>query len=97
MVKACCSHYLDANGERQEMNDAKNEELDGIIDRYADAALRTIAIAYKDIQEGECGENHDEPEEAEVKDIEKSGLTLVAIVGIMDIIRQEVPEAVRKC
>ena len=79
------------------MNDAKNEELDGVIDRYADAALRTIAIAYKDIQEGECGEKHDEPEEAEVKDIEKSGLTLVAIVGIMDIIRQEVPEAVRKC
>ena len=97
MVKACCSHYLDANGERQEMNDAKNEELDGIIDRYAEGALRTIAIAYKDLQENECGEKHDEPEEAEVKDVEKSGLTLVAIVGIMDIIRQEVPEAVRKC
>ena len=97
MVKACCSHYLDAEGVRQELNDAKNEELDGVIDRYAENALRTIAVAYKDISEGECGEKHDEPNDAEIKDIEKSGLTLVAIVGIMDIIRPEVPDAVEKC
>ncbi len=29
--------------------------------------------------------------------IEKTGFILVAIVGIKDIIRQEVPEAVAKC
>ena len=35
----------------------------------------------------ENGENHDEPEGPGVKDIEKSGLTLISIFGIMDIIR----------
>ena len=49
MVKGCCSHYLDENGERQELNDAKNNEIDDYIDRYASDALRTIAIAYKDL------------------------------------------------
>lgn len=29
--------------------------------------------------------------------IEKTGFTLVAIVGIKDIIRKEVPDAVAKC
>ena len=55
MVKGCCSHYLDENGERQELNDAKNNEIDDYIDRYASDALRTIAIAYKDLEEGEKG------------------------------------------
>ena len=87
IVKACCSHYLDENGDRQDFNDAKQEEMDGVIHKYAEDALRTIVIAYKDLQEGECGEKHDEPEAADVKDIEKSGLTLIAIIGIMDIVR----------
>lgn len=29
--------------------------------------------------------------------IEKTGFTLISIVGIKDIIRKEVPEAVAKC
>ena len=95
IVKACCSHYLDADGNRQEMTDAKDNELEGIITTYAEDALRTIVIAYKDISAGECGEKHDEPEDEEIKDIEKSGLTLITILGIMDIVRQEVPESVR--
>ena len=95
IVKACCSHYLDENGNRQEMTDAKDNELEGIITTYAEDALRTIVIAYKDVADGECGEKHDEPEDEEIKDIEKSGLTLISILGIMDIVRQEVPESVR--
>jgi magnesium-transporting ATPase (P-type) len=29
--------------------------------------------------------------------IEKTGFTLISVVGIKDIIRKEVPEAVEKC
>ena len=50
IVKGCCTHYLDAQGNRCELNDAKNTELDGIITMYAEDALRTIAIAYKDVE-----------------------------------------------
>ena len=95
MVKGCCSHYLDENGERQELNDAKNNEIDDYIDRYASDALRTIAIAYKDFEEGENGVDHlESANDAEVKDVERSGMTLIAIIGIMDILRMEVPGAV---
>ena len=98
MVKSCCSHYLDENGERQELNDAKNNEIDDYIDRYASDALRTIAIAYKDLEEGENGSDHlESANDAEVKDVERSGMTLIAIIGIMDILRMEVPGAVQKC
>lgn len=43
----------------------------------------------------ECGPNHDLPESEDVKDIEKSGLTLICVFGIMDIVRPEVPGAVK--
>lgn len=43
---------------------------------------------------GECGDRHDEPANEDVKTVEKSGLTLICIFGIMDIVRPEVPDAV---
>ena len=39
--------------------------------------------------------NHDEG--GEIKDVETSGLTLIAILGIYDVIRSEVPGAVKTC
>jgi Ca2+ transporting ATPase len=61
--------------------------------------LRTIAFGYKDLAEGEGGIEHDEKEDESDKIylIEKSGLTLIGIAGIKDIIRPEVPGAVLTC
>jgi hypothetical protein len=42
----------------------------------------------------ECGSEHDSPVDQDIKDVEKSGLTLICIFGIMDIVRPEVPGAV---
>jgi len=78
------------------MNDGVKQNLDTIINEYAKQALRTICLAYKDISPNENGPNHDLPEAEEVKDIEKSDLTLICIFGIMDIVRQEVPGAVKQ-
>lgn len=66
------------------------------IEDYAGAALRTISLAYKDLQPNEGGHDHQEtdPEHDEIGIVEKSGLTLIAIIGIKDIIRPEVPDAV---
>jgi len=74
-----------------------DEKFNGIINEFATKALRTIVIAYKDLEQGEGGESHDAPEDEEIKDIEKQGLTLVAILGIKDIVRTEVPDAVNIC
>jgi len=77
------------------MTDEMKGNLDNVINNYARQALRTIVLAYKDLMPNECGAEHDEPKDQEVKDVEKSGLTLICIFGIMDIVRQEVPGAVK--
>jgi Ca2+ transporting ATPase len=60
--------------------------------------LRTICIAYKDLREGEGGINHDdEADDGFMHIIEKENLTCIAILGIKDIIRPEVPDAVAQC
>ena len=95
IVKNCCSHYLDEAGNVKEMTDEMNQNLDQVINGYAKQALRTIVLAYKDIMPNENGPEHDQPADQDVKDIEKSGLTLICIFGIMDIVRPEVPGAVK--
>jgi magnesium-transporting ATPase (P-type) len=71
----------------------------GLIDSYADQTLRTISLAYRDLKENEGGPVHDEIEEGDyLHKIERSKeFTLVAIIGIRDVIRSEVPDAVKKC
>lgn len=44
---------------------------------------------------GQNGKKHDEPEAETIKDIEKDGFTLIAILGIEDTVRTEVPGAVK--
>lgn len=85
---------MDADGNVKEMNDEIKQKLDEVITGYAKQALRTICLAYKDVIPNECGAEHDQPKDADVKDIEKTGLTMVCIFGIMDIVRPEVPGAV---
>lgn len=66
---------------------------------YAKQALRTITLAYKDLEPGEGGHAHVDmdPSNPHIAVIEKTGFTLIGIIGIKDIIRKEVPEAVAKC
>jgi len=86
------------------MDDTKLKQIKDIIVTYASAALRTIALAYRDLNDGDFGEKHADPQKdvVGVKDCEKKqshddGLTLVGILGIYDIIRPEVPGAVKTC
>jgi len=65
---------------------------------YAKGALRTIAFAYKDLNEGDGGPTHEDKEEgSKIFKIEEGGLCLICIAGIKDIIREEVPNAVATC
>lgn len=93
-MKKACTKYLDENAQPQPLNDQVNNLIDDVINKYATKALRTIVIAYKDIEAGENGVKHDEPVTEDVKDIETSGLTLIGVIGIMDVIREEVPKSV---
>ena len=35
MVKSCCSHYLDENGNSMELDEEKNQQFDECIETYA--------------------------------------------------------------
>ena len=96
IVLGSCSHYLNEAGERVEMTDQMKGNLVNVINQYARQALRTITLGYKDLQPGEHGPRHDDHEDQPVKEVEKSGFTLICILGIMDIVRPEVPDAVLK-
>lgn len=54
-------------------------------------------MAYRDLEPGLFGRDHNEATNDPVKDVEAQDLTLICIFGIYDIIRSEVPQAVADC
>jgi P-type Ca2+ transporter type 2B len=99
IVLNSCTYYIDENGNKKELTDEKKHDIiDNVIEHFARDALRTICLAYKDLKEGEGGATHeDEHEDGVNRVVEKLGLTCIAILGIRDIIRPEVPDAVDTC
>ena len=59
-VLASCNFYLDSDGNKVPLHDEMKSNLEQIITQYASQALRTICFAYKDLKEGEGGDNHQE-------------------------------------
>ena len=59
-------------------------------------AFRIVAMAFKDLVEGEGGEKHNDPENDLVKDVEKQGLTLIAMAAFHDPVSPEVPSAIAR-
>jgi magnesium-transporting ATPase (P-type) len=93
-----CSTYLNELGLKVPLNDGIKQEFLNVISLYASQSLRTISLAYKDLKINEGGKEHDEIGEGEyLYEVEKSGYTLIGIVGIKDVIRKEVPDAVALC
>jgi len=99
IVLRLCTHYVDENGDKVELTDEKREDIiTNVIEKYAKKALRTICLAYRDLEEGEGGPMHEEvAEDGFNKQVEMNGLTCIAILGIRDVIRPEVPDAVLTC
>ena len=76
--------------------DEVRSDLIETINTYASRALRTICFAYKDLKPNDGGLNHeDDDAEGVIKAVEKEDFILISIVGIKDIIRSEVPKAVK--
>ena len=60
----------------------------------AGKALRTICFAYKDLS---MREDLTTKDSKGVFNVETRDLTLLGILGIKDVLRQEVPKAIRQC
>ena len=79
-------------------------QIENAIANMANDALRTIIIAKKTISQGGTVLNISLiPEDLETKDdkgvfkVESSGLTFISLLGIKDILREEVPGAIKTC
>ena len=75
-------------GKQQYLNEELKNAIDSSVEHLASMALRTIAIAFKPIQEQTVILNE--------RDAEK-GLTFVGIQGMIDPPRPEVKQAIKEC
>ncbi|XP_015670615.1 plasma membrane calcium-transporting ATPase 3 isoform X7 [Protobothrops mucrosquamatus] len=86
-----CTNVLNSNGELRAFRPRDRDEMvKKVIEPMACDGLRTICIAYRDFPAGK------EPDWDNENDI-VIDLTCIAVVGIEDPVRPEVPEAIRKC
>uniref|UniRef100_A0A2K5QTP3 Calcium-transporting ATPase n=1 Tax=Cebus imitator TaxID=2715852 RepID=A0A2K5QTP3_CEBIM len=86
-----CTNILNSNGELRSFRPRDRDDVvRKIIEPMACDGLRTICIAYRDFP---AGQEPDWDNENEVV----GDLTCIAVVGIEDPVRPEVPEAIRKC
>uniref|UniRef100_A0A8C8ZCD5 Calcium-transporting ATPase n=1 Tax=Prolemur simus TaxID=1328070 RepID=A0A8C8ZCD5_PROSS len=86
-----CTNILNSNGELRGFRPRDRDDMvKKIIEPMACDGLRTICIAYRDFS---AGQEPDWDDENEVV----GDLTCIAVVGIEDPVRPEVPEAIRKC
>lgn len=99
IVLASCKYYLDPETNQQTLiTDEKQQGFTHIIKDFANGALRTICIAFKNIDQDQL-ENWKEKdlEDPNINLIEKDEFCLIGIFGIKDQLREGVAEAVDKC
>lgn len=82
------SHYINSSGAVILLDEAKRQELLGVIQNMAQNALRTVCVAHRNLEQIS---SDDDPEDLECS------LVLDALFGIKDPLRPDVKEAVRNC
>eukprot|EP00698_Gefionella_okellyi_P009109 TRINITY_DN228_c0_g1_i1.p1 TRINITY_DN228_c0_g1~~TRINITY_DN228_c0_g1_i1.p1 ORF type:complete len:1015 (-),score=272.16 TRINITY_DN228_c0_g1_i1:297-3341(-) len=84
-----CVKAVNARGDVVDMSGELRQQVVDAIDTMATRGLRTLCLGYRDFtQDGEWDEDHDPPD---------NHLTFLAVVGIKDPVRPEVPGAVATC
>jgi Ca2+-transporting ATPase len=91
IVLRSCTKLINKNGKIVQISAEKRQELQGIVSKYARGALRTICGALVPLGHDATGIDN----EGHV--IDGSDLVLAGLFGIMDPLRPEVVEAVKKC
>lgn len=86
IVLEMCDKVVNANGKVVGLSDEQRKNIMEVINQFASEALRTLSIAFKDIEGSSNGDN-----------IPEDNFTLLAIIGIKDPVRPGVKEAVKTC
>jgi Ca2+ transporting ATPase len=92
MVLKGCTKFLDKNTMTERPIDpALKETMEKAISSMAQKALRTIVMAYKDLT---INEDLSTKNQQGVYTVEEKDLVCCAILGIADVLREEVPKAI---
>lgn len=95
MVMASCSDWFNPQTNQvQPISPALKDEMDKAIIGMASKSLRTLCLAYKVLRPTS---DLDSKDEKGVFEIEKSELICLGIIGVKDVPREEVPDAIQKC
>ena len=106
IVIARCDAMLSASGEAAPLSDAKRQQLmETVVRPFAGEAYRTIALAYRDLpgvksassKELEATHSTMTNADGSAAYVAETGLTLLALTGIADPLRPEVPGAIERC
>ncbi|XP_044470248.1 calcium-transporting ATPase 2, plasma membrane-type-like isoform X2 [Mangifera indica] len=87
IVLASCDKVIDSNGKVVPLDEGAINYLNAIIDQFASEALRTLCLAYMELENEFLPDNP----------IPVSGYTCIGIVGIKDPVRPGVKESVAIC
>jgi Ca2+-transporting ATPase len=87
IVLASCDKFINLNGEVVSLNEASINHLKDTIERFASEALRTLCLAYMEIENEYSAESP----------LPSKGYTCLGIVGIKDPVRPGVRESVAIC
>ncbi|KAL9271897.1 Calcium-transporting ATPase 2, plasma membrane-type-like protein [Drosera capensis] len=87
IVLAACDKVVNSNGEVVPLDEKSLDHLKVTIDEFASEALRTLCLAYMDMENG-CSPDNPIP---------VVGYTCIGIVGIKDPVRPGVKESVAIC
>jgi len=86
MVMELCNKRYTPTGEIETMTNTQKAEINKVIERFADEALRTLCLAVRTTSDAV----------EDVNEAEKD-LIMVALIGIEDPVRDEVPAAIEDC
>ncbi|KAK1278533.1 putative calcium-transporting ATPase 4, plasma membrane-type [Acorus gramineus] len=86
IIFGMCDKMMDRKGDVVTLSEEQKRNTMEVINNFANQALRTLCLAFQDMDENSDGQN-----------IPSEGYTLVAIVGIKDPVRRGVKEAVQTC
>ncbi|XVE87007.1 hypothetical protein DITRI_Ditri18aG0081100 [Diplodiscus trichospermus] len=87
IVLAGCDKVINSNGEVVPLDEKSINHLNATINQFANEALRTLCLAYMELENGFSPDNA----------IPVSGYTCIGIVGIKDPVRPGVKESVATC
>ncbi|OVA07295.1 Cation-transporting P-type ATPase [Macleaya cordata] len=86
IILTMCDKIVDSNGDIVHLSESQIENVTDIINGFAGEALRTLCLAFKDVDE-----TYDRDS------IPSDGYTLISVIGIKDPVRPEVKDAVKTC